>query len=256
MHRDGICKVREGYYTKTVEYEDINYSVASNEDQTAIFDSYCEYLNYFDSSLHFQLSFTNQRSRPGNSYRIDMPPQDDEFNSIRREFTEMLKSQIAKSNNGITRSKYITFGITADSIGAARPRLERVEADIIGNFKKLGVAAKSLSGRERLETLHGQLHPGGSDKFKFSWADIPRSGLSTKDYIAPTSFDFKQSRHFRVGASYGAVSYLQIMASEMSDKFLPELLEMDAEMTITMHVQTVDQTKAIKTIKTKLTDRR
>lgn len=47
---------------------------------------------------------------------------------------------------------------------------------------------------------------------------------------------------------------MQIMASELSDKLLAELLEVDAEMTITLHIQTVDQTKAVKTVKAKLTD--
>lgn len=185
---------------------------------------------------------------------MNIPPQDDDCNEIRHEFTDMLKGQIARSNNGIVRSKYITFGIQADGIGIARPRLERIEADIMGNFKKLGVQSAPLSGRERLEVLHSQLHPGGREPFRFSWDMMPKTGMGTKDFIAPTSFDFRQSRLFRVGQTWGAATHMQIMASELSDKLLAELLEMDAEMTITMHIQTVDQTKAVKTVKTKLTD--
>lgn len=254
MFRDGICKVREGYYTKTVSYEDINYAVASTDDQSTIFDGYCSFLNYFDAALPFQLSFINHRSRPENRYSVNIPPQDDEYNGIRDEFTDMLKNQIRRSNNGIVRSKYITFGITTDGIGTARPRLERIEADIMGNFKKLGVKSAALTGRERLEVIHSQLHPGGKEPFHFSWNMIPKTGMGTKDFIAPTSFDFRQSRLFRVGSTWGAASHLQIMASELSDKLLAELLEVDAEMTITMHIQTVDQTKAVKTVKAKLTD--
>ena len=254
MLKDGICKVREGYYTKTLSYEDINYAVASSDDQSTIFDGYCGFLNYFDSALPFQLSFINHRSRPENRYSVNISPQDDDFNSIRDEFTAMLENQIAKSNNGIVRSKYITFGIQADGIAVARPRLERIEADIVGNFKKLGVQSATLSGRERLEVLHSQLHPGGREPFRFSWDMIPKTGMGTKDFIAPTSFDFRQSRAFRVGTTWGAALYMQIMASELSDKLLAELLEVDAEMTITLHIQTVDQTKAVKTVKAKLTD--
>ena len=44
------------------------------------------------------------------------------------------------------------------------------------------------------------------------------------------------------------------MASELSDKLLAEILELDAELTVTMHIQTVDQLKAIKTIKGKISD--
>ena len=254
MLKDGICKVREGYYTKTLSYEDINYAVASSDDQSTIFDGYCGFLNYFDSALPFQLSFINHRSRPENRYSVNISPQYDDFNSIRGEFTAMLENQIAKSNNGIVRSKYITFGINADGIAAARPRLERIETDIVGNFKKLGVQSATLSGRERLEVLHSQLHPGGKEKFIFSWDMILKTGMGTKDFIAPTSFDFRQSRAFRVGTTWGAALYMQIMASELSDKLLAELLEVDAEMTITLHIQTVDQTKAVKTVKAKLTD--
>jgi type IV secretory pathway VirB4 component len=254
MLRDGICKVRKGFYTKTIEYEDINYSVASNDDQAAIFDGYCAFLNYFDAALPFQLSFINHRSRPENRYSVNIPPQSDEFDSIRGEYVDMLENQIAKSNNGIVRSKYITFGISADGIGAARPRLERVEADIMGNFKKLGVQSRPLAGWERMEVLHGQLHPGSREPFVFSWYMIPKTGMRTKDFIAPTSFDFRQGRAFRAGTAWGAASYMQIMASELSDKLLAELLEMDAEMTVTLHIQPVDQSKAIKIIKGKISD--
>ena len=254
MHPDGVCQLPGGIYTKTVEYEDINYSVASTEDQTAIFGGWSSFLNYFDSSLPFQLSFINRRSRDRSRYKVNIPPAEDDFNSVREEFTSMLKNQIAKSNNGIERTKYITFGLPAEGVAEARPRLERVEADVMGNLHRLGVQSEPLDGRDRLALLHSQMHPGNREPFRFSWSDIPKHGLGTKDYIAPDSFDFRDSRTFRVGRYWGAASYLQILASELSDKLLAEILELDAELTVTMHIQTVDQLKAIKTIKGKISD--
>ena len=254
MHPDGVCQLPGGIYTKTVEYEDINYSVASTEDQTAIFGGWSSFLNYFDSSLPFQLSFINRRSRDRSRYKVNIPPAEDHFNSVREEFTSMLKNQIAKSNNGIERTKYITFGLPAEGVAEARPRLERVEADVMGNLHRLGVQSEPLSGRDRLALLHSQMHPGNREPFRFAWKDIPKHGLGTKDYIAPDSFDFRDSRTFRVGRYWGAASYLQILASELSDKLLAEILELDAELTVTMHIQTVDQLKAIKTIKGKISD--
>ena len=254
MHPDGICQLPGSVFSKTVEYEDINYAVASTEDQTAIFSGWSSFLNYFDSSLPFQLSFVNRRSRSISRYKVNIPAREDKYNSIRGEFVEMLKGQIAKSNNGIERSKYITFCLPAASMSEARPRLGRVESDVMGNFKRLGVQCQPLDGRERLAVLHGQMHPGQREPFRFSWKDIPKTGMGTKDYIAPDSFDFRQSRTFRVGQAWGAASYLQILASEMSDKLLAEILELDAELTVTMHIQTVDQLKAIKTIKGKISD--
>ena len=254
MLPDGVCQLPGGLYTKTVEYEDINYSVASTEDQTAIFSGWSSFLNYFDSSLPFQLSFINRRSHSRSRYKVNIPQAEDDFNSVRTEFTGMLKNQIARSNNGIERSKYITFGIPAESLDEARPRLERVEADVMSNFKRLGVPSEPMDGRARLALLHGQMHPGSREPFRFSWGDIAKTGLGTKDFIAPDSFDFRQPRLFRMGQYWGAASYLQILASELSDKLLAEILELDAEMTVTLHIQTVDQLKAIKTIKGKISD--
>ena len=254
MHPDGVCQLPGGLYSKTVEYEDINYAVASTEDQTAIFGGWSSFLNYFDSSLPFQLSFINRRSRDRSRYKVNIPEANDAFNSVRDDYTKMLKTQIAKSNNGIERSKYITVCLPADSAADARPRLERVEADVTGNLHRLGVQSEPLDGRGRLALLHGQMHPGSRETFRFSWKDIPQTGMGTKDYIAPDSFDFRDSRTFRIGRYWGAASYLQILASELSDKLLAEILEMDAELTVTMHIQTVDQLKAIKTIKGKISD--
>lgn len=256
MLKDGVCQLPGGLFTKTLAYEDINYSVASTEDQSAIFNGWSAFLNYFDSSIPFQLSFINRRSHSSGRYQINIPPAHDEFDSIRGEFTGMLKGQVAKSNNGIDRAKYITFGVPADDPSSARPRLERVEADILSNFKRLGVQAETLDGRDRLAVLHGQTHPGPQrEPFRFSWADVVKTGQGTKEAVAPfAGFDFSRSRVFRVGRYWGAASYLQIMASELSDRLLREILELDTELTVTMHIQTVDQTRAIKMIKGKVSD--
>lgn len=74
MLPDGVCQLPGGLFTKTVAYEDINYSVASSEDQSAIFNGWSAFLNYFDASIPFQLSFINRRSNSGGRYKINIPP--------------------------------------------------------------------------------------------------------------------------------------------------------------------------------------
>jgi len=238
MHRDGICRVSGGLYTKTIAFQDINYQLAQNDDKTQIFENYCDFLNYFDSTIHVQLSFINQYGNLEEFQRnIEIPDQNDGFDNSRREYSGMLKNQLAKGNNGLVKTKYITFGIEADNLKAAKPRLERIEADMLNNFKALGVKARSLNGLERLEILHGQFHPDGKEKLWFKWGDIPKTGLSTKDYIAPTSFDFREGKTFRMGTTIGAVSFVQILAPELSDRMLADFLDMDSAVTVNLHIQ-------------------
>ena len=255
MFPDGICRVTDSYYTKTVQFQDINYQLNQNEDKTAIFDGWCDFLNYFDSSVRFQLSFVNMSANKDNYARyITISPQGDDFDSIRLEYTQMLQNQLARGNNGLIKTKYLTFGVEADGLKAAKPRLERIETDILNNFKRLGVAAEPMNGMERLRLLHGMLHMDEQEPFRFSWDWLAPSGLSVKDFIAPSSFEFRTGRSFGVGRRIGCASFLQILAPELNDRMLADFLDMESSLIVSMHVQSVDQVKAIKTIKRKITD--
>ena len=255
MWPDGICRVSDSHYTKTIQFQDINYQLSQNEDKTAIFEGWCDFLNYFDSSIHFQLSFLNlAASEETFANSISIPPQRDAFDSIREEYTTMLQNQLARGNNGLIKTKYLTFGIDADSIKAAKPRLERIETDILNNFKRLGVAARTLDGKERLFQLHAVFHMDEQLPFQFEWDWLAPSGLSTKDFIAPSSFEFRTGKQFRMGKKYGTVSFLQILAPELNDRLLADFLDMESSLIVSMHIQSVDQVKAIKTVKRKITD--
>jgi hypothetical protein len=256
MFPDGTCRVKDGYYTKTIQYQDINYQLAQQEDKTAIFEEWCSFLNFFDSSIHFELSFMNMTTDAGDFEKsIRIPPQKDGFNDVRAEYSQMLKIQLAQGNNGLTKTKFITFGIEASSMKQAKPRLEHVQNDLMNNFHRLGVKAKSLNGKERLRLMHSMFHMGDEqDKFHFEWRDLVPSGLSAKDAIAPTAFAFHGSGKFQMGNLYGAMSYLAITASDLSDQLLKDFLEMDSSQIVTMHIQSVDQTEAIKTIKHTITE--
>ncbi|WP_187118736.1 VirB4-like conjugal transfer ATPase, CD1110 family [Massilioclostridium coli] len=256
MYRDGICRVTDRFYTKTVQFFDINYQLAQADDKAQIFESYCDFLNYFDSTISVQLTFINQRANMQDfSKSIAIPSRGDEYDDIRREYADMLKSQLEKGNNGLTKRKFITFGIEADNLRSAKMRLERIETDVLNNFKTLGVQALPLNGLERLELLHGQLHPDGQEKLHFAWTDLAKTGLSTKDFIAPTSFSFsRDGKTFRIGEYSGAMSFLQILAPELTDRLLADLLDLDDAITLNLHIQSIDQAQAIRNIKRKMSD--
>ncbi len=250
---DGICQVTPTHFTKTIQFRDINYQLSDNEDKQAIFDGWCDFLNYFDSSIKFQFSFVNLTALR-ESFARAIPLRSDQFESIQRELSKIIEVQQAKGNNGIVKTKYLTFGIDADNIRSAKPRLERIETDILSNFKRLGVSAEVLNGQERLRVLHDILRMDTPESFAFRWEDLPRSGLSTKDYIAPSSFLFNRAKDFRMGKKFASVSFLQILAPELSDRILKDFLDIESNIVVNIHVQSVDQVSAIKTIKRTITD--
>lgn len=255
MFQDGICRVGNDYYTKTIQFQDINYQLALQEDKTEIFEEWCAFLNFFDSSVHFELSFMNMATdAEAFSRSIAIPHRKDDFNEVRDEYSTMLFHQMEAGNNGLTKTKFLTFGIHADSMKSAKPRLIHIETDILNNFKRLGVLAKTLNGKERLELMHKQFHMGDDEKFNFDWKYLVNSGLSVKDFIAPSSFAFPNGRRFQMGSLYGCMSFLSIDASDISDRMLADFLGMESSQIVTMHIQSVDQNEAIKTIKHTITE--
>ena len=255
MFQDGICRIGSDYYTKTIQFQDINYQLALQEAKTEIFEEWCAFLNFFDSSVHFELSFMNMATdiedfRTG----IAIPHRNDEFNSVRDEYSTMLFHQMEAGNNGLTKTKFLTFGIHADSIKAAKPRIIHIETDLLNNFKRLGVQARVLNGKERLALMHQQFHMGDKEKFRFDWKYLLGSGLSVKDFIAPSSFAFPNGKKFQMGSLYGAMSFLSIDASDISDRMLADFLNMESSQIVTMHIQSVDQNEAIKTVKHTITE--
>ena len=255
MWPDGVCRVTDKYYTKTIQFQDINYQLAQNEDKTSIFEGWSDFLNYFDSSIHLQFSFLNLTAGAENfEQSIIIPDKEDGFDDIRKEYAEMLQNQLAKGNNGLVKTKYITFGIEAANIKEAKPRLELIDIDLMNNFKRLGVAASPLNGKERLKVMYDMFHMDNQSPFRFNWDWLAPTGLSTKDFIAPSSFDFRDRHSFGFGDKFGEVSFYNIIASDLNDRTLADLLSMESSLVVGLHIQAIDQNAAIKNVKRKITE--
>lgn len=255
MYKDGICKVTDTLFTKSIQIGDINYRLAQDEDKSLAFQKWSDFYNYFDSSISLQISCVNQFVDAEEMEKtIDIPMKGDPFDPIREEYSGILKTQLSKGNNGLVRKKYITFGIRADSLKSAKPKLERVETDVVNHLRLLGVSTHTLNGYERLKVLYQMMNQDSNCPFLFNYDMVSRTGLSTKDFIVPTSFDFSDPRYFRMGKTVGAVSFMQIMASEIHDDFLTKFLDMDSSMIITMHVKSVEQSEALQKIKSTISD--
>ena len=251
---DGICHVSEDFYTMSIEFFDTNYQIATDEARESIFLAYCKLLNYFDNEIKFQLTFENQKSDVKDLLKeLVISEQSDNFNDIRTEYSEMLKNQLINGTNGKTLRRFITFGINAKSLQAARTRLDNISKEITEIIKNIGVKSCILKGIERLEILYKDLNPYADEPFIFDWEYKKRTGTSTKDFIAPMSMSFSKSS-FEMSKCYGSVNYLTIMSGDISDEIVGEFLNPNDLFSLNLHVEPYDQVQAQKYIKNKLSN--
>ena len=238
IFKNGICKTGN-IYSKTIQFFDINYLLANNEDKASIFENYCEFLNYFNEKINVQLTFINQKTN-GNEIleKIHIKMKNDNIDYLREEYYQMLKNQLEKGNNGIVKLKYLTFSIEEESYKKAKQSLERIELDVINNFKTMGVLAESLNGVERLELLHNILNK--DETFNFNYKMITDTGLTTKDFVAPMSSKNNKS-NIELDKELSSTFYMQILVNEMEDRILADLLEIDKKLLVNIHLKPFEQ---------------
>lgn len=181
MYPDGICRVTANTFSKCIEFADISYQLAQADTKTAIFENLCDLYNYLDASIHVQFSFVNRKTDPKQYAKsFEIKAQGDDFDDIRAEYSGILQDQLVRGNNGLTKRKFLTFTIEADNLKMARARLTRIETDLLGYFKTMGAVAHVLDAKERLEVLHGVLHPDAADATKTACAGAQAVCVSVK----------------------------------------------------------------------------
>lgn len=253
IYRDGLCALPNKRYSKTVQFEDINYQLATQSDKDKIFDRWCKVLQGFKEDVDIQLTFVNKFiGKQDLKKAISLPPVKDGYQVMRRELRELLQTQMTKGNNGLAKSKYLTFTIVAKNLTEARTRMASIERDVAASFKELAVRMSTLNGMERIQMLHSQTHPYGDEKIAMTYSDLHKQGISSKDLIAPEGLEFSDSKYFRLGESHASVNYLKINAAKLPDFLLSDFLAMETAQTVTIHLRKVAQEKAEKLARRKL----
>lgn len=258
---DGIFESAEGYYTQTVSFNDITYQLLDDNPKNTLFERWCRVINYFDPEIHFQFNYGNMEvDREEYSKDFIIPPQKDNLNRARKEYSDMLVQQFAQGTNNLQKERYVTYGIQAPDYKTARMKLGKINKQIEKNLKKLGCRSKLLDGYERLELLFRIFHPATTEKFLWNF-DMPvNTGLSSKDFIAPSSFSFKSgpdlnaTKYFRFGDRIGAVNYIQVFASDMEDRIIADILNLGSNIWISVHAETLSREKALNLAKNNLND--
>ena len=255
IFRDGICRVRKGYYTKMLHFADMNYELLDDREQDEVLKAYGRFINYFDPAISFQIFLFNRHMGEGAvKSRFEIPAANDGHDDIRDEFSHMLKDLSRKGTNGVEKDRYIIFGIEAETYKEAKARLKTIERDVTKNLTDMGTAVTPIDGRARVRLLYEFFNQYELKPFRFSFEQMKESGNTVKDYIAPPGFDLRFPSRFKSGRMYGSAYYLDLIAPTLTDGIIKRLLDLDDNLTISMHMRTLTPANAMKLIKKNLSD--
>ncbi len=252
MYKNGICQLEGNKFSKTIEFKDVNYELKDDDDKQITFDKLCKLYNHFSDDMHIQHTYMNTKIPMEDIYKsIAIKGQEDGYNELRDELTEILLDKERRGNKGNRNFKYITYTIEERDPRLAYQKLKDCDADIQGILNESGIKADNevLDGTQRLSSIHAAFHPMGKEKFKFNWSTLSKTGLSTKDFIAPMSFVFPTNgKYFRMGDIYGSVSLLSLDCAIIHDRVITDMLSMETPVIVSIHIDPIDKSKAKKLI--------
>lgn len=248
--KDGVF-LCGNFYTKTFQFTDINYRVASREDKESMFLSYSELLNSLDSGASAKLTINNRRLNKAHfEDSILMPLRGDFRDEYRQEYNQMLLDK-ATGANGIMQEKYLTLSVAKKNVEEARSYFARVGADLTSHFAALGSKCKELDASERLRILHDFYRPGEEDAFHFDLAQSARLGHSFKDAICPDSVE-RLSDHLKLGDKYCRVLYLKEYANYIKDEMVNELTDLNRNLMLSIDILPVPTDEAVREVENRL----
>lgn len=253
IHEDGIIETKKGEYSKTLQFIDINYHIAREDDQIDIFSKYCEFLNFFNSTVKLQITIYNKSiNKDEFENKIVLKHKNDGLDVYRNEYNDILKNQVSKGRNDIEKEKYITISIKANDITEARNNFIRIENEIIGLLRRMGSYGKVLSINKRLEILHDVYRSDNIGNFEYNPKMLKQRFLNIKDAIAPDSFEFKRES-INIGNSYARVLFIRSLPSFLNDSFLTELTDFGFNMMFSMNINPIEPEFALKMIQKQIT---
>lgn len=255
MFPDGTCHISGKKYSQTVEFYDTNYQLATFDEKGSKFAAWCDILNYFDESIEFQNTYENQViDKEAMVGFVKIAETDDDFNDVRKEYSDIRVNNLLGGKNGRSVKKYLTFVTEAKNLREARAKLGNVANEIIRLFGDMKVSARKLNGEERLESMYQSLNPFSVQPFIFNW-ELVKKGYDTKDFIAPSSIKFIGKNQFEIGNAYGCVTSVNILAGELSDGIIADFLDnTEGLVSLNFHIKPFDQLKALKYVRGKLSD--
>ena len=256
MDEDGLMVLGNKQYSIMLEFTDKNYIQADEAEQKDIWSEWCMLLNSLDLDAQFQMVFFNRKKDvEALARKLKMEACDNENRVIVDELNQFQKNILRSGNKGIEKSRYFIITFTAPYF-KAKGKAKEIKERVIEEFMdKMEVEARMLNGYERLSILFLMLNPYKDEKFIFNWDAAKNGGISEKEQITNHAFEFgKRPNRFMLGSKVGTVSYLKLSASQISDRMLCNFLDLDCELTVSIHFTPVSQERALKDAKMLVSD--
>lgn len=251
---DYIFEVEEYRYSKTYKFEDVNYTIARQEEQDSIFLAYCSVLNGIDASVDMQITIHNNKVNRADFNNMVLLKHRTgkyaEFNKYIDTYNNMLTEKMRQGQNGILRNKYITVTVQAPDLMTAQSKFLSIDLDLMNSFKKIGTSIYPMTSNERVVMMKDIFRNVDDIIPELTEKDFKRK--ADRAYCCPDYFEFK-SNYFMFGTKYARCVFIKDLPSSLQDHLLTDLSDTNLSVIVTTNIAQVDTYKALKMVNRQIT---
>lgn len=253
-YEEGLFEVEPNHYSKCYEILDINYLTAKEEEADFIYKKWGEFLNYFSENVNVSIVIDNKTvSFEEQEQKVYFKYRGDKLDVHRKEMNRVLKKQMINGNNDILQSKYITVSIEASTPYEALLRFRKIDSEVINKLVTVGSNGRVLDTDERLSLLHDKMRKGREGQFAVDYNFLKEQGISSKDYVAPTSFIFKSKDHFMIEDTYYRCMYVNNLPANLTDEFISDMTRCNFPLMTNISIQPLNTDKTYRMINKQIT---
>ena len=237
-------------YTKTWRFSDINYAVASDDDQLTMFLAHSALINGFPTDAMAKINVFNRQLSHKVLSSLAVPNDEADYTVYANELSGIFSDKMADSNN-IVHDKFITISTEKKNAEEARTFFTRVNNDLTADYAKLSSKITELGYKDRLRIFYDFFRNGDVNEFSLDMKKKVGKGSSFKDKICPDSIEFK-SDHIRLGERFARVIFLKEYPSFLKDSMLSELTDFARSMMLSVDIEPIPTDIAVKIVQKKL----
>jgi len=249
--QEGLMHIVDNEYSKTFQLGEVDYEVATEEEQEDVVMGYAEGLNTLDINSSYQLLVMNKHVQDSLLESILLPYQADSHDNYRQEVNDIIEKQFNRDQRNFVIERYATIKSKSQSRKQANKSIDTIAKNFKNRFdmNEVNLSMTPLTGIERLSIMNHLLRP--DSYFGTTYQDIALSGLTSKSFIVPSRIVFSNKNNYiRLGEYYAAVLYVRQFPKYLEDRLIRELCAIGIELAISIHGRPYDMIQAKKNIQT------
>ena len=254
--KTGIFKITEDEYSICMEYSDVSFAKANDEDAENIFFKWLEYLHSFREDTHIEVVNAGtpiKTERYKERFIFDSSIVDDpKQKQIAEELNMEIEKTLGSKEDTLQNKRYIVISLKAKDFEEANALFLNIYLKTEKKFKELKSKVRIVSVKERLEFIHNIINIQTLEDRKINnIIDYARdNNLSLYDALAPKVASMRESDFIEIEEKkFMRILFVNKLPKSLTPRFYNRLTTLDnINLMTTLNITPTNSAKMIKQV--------